>query len=102
VHGNEPPSLLYYHQWSKEDKNTNFPLCHKQDKSSIVAQHARSLFIKKCLRDELVFFHNTLRHVSRLQHDWAHERVKYAELQAHNWRAWAELLDGMASSFVEE
>jgi len=73
-----------------------------KDKSSIVAQHARSLFIKKCLRDELVFFHNTLRHVSRLQHDWAHERVKYAELQAHNWRAWAELLDGMASSFVEE
>ncbi|KAI9867860.1 MAG: Sorting nexin mvp1 [Trichoglossum hirsutum] len=68
-----------------------------KDKQSIVDQHARGVFIKECIRDELIFFQSSQYHVSRLHQDWSQERVKYAELQADNWRALSEEVDGMPS-----
>ena len=58
-------------------------------------QHARGVFIKECVRDECIFFQSTQYHVSRLHQDWSQERVKYAELQADNWRALGEEVEGM-------
>lgn len=66
-----------------------------KDKESIVNQHNRSVFVKECLRDELVYFQNTQYHVSRWNQDWAQERVKYAEMLADNWRRLLDGLDGM-------
>jgi len=66
-----------------------------QDKQSIVSQHARGVFIKECIRDELLFFQHSQYQVSRLHQDWAQERVKYAELQADNWRALSEEIESM-------
>ena len=66
-----------------------------QDKESIVAQHARGVFVKECIRDELLYFQLSQYHVSRWNQDWAQERVKYAELQADNWRALHEELESM-------
>ncbi|KAI9683894.1 MAG: Sorting nexin mvp1 [Trizodia sp. TS-e1964] len=66
-----------------------------KDKQSIVAQHARGILIKECIRDELIFFQQSQYHVSRLHQDWSQERVKYAELQADNWRALSEEVEGM-------
>ncbi|KAI9795710.1 MAG: Sorting nexin mvp1 [Piccolia ochrophora] len=66
-----------------------------KDKESIVAQHARGVFIKECIRDELNFFQQSQYHVSRLHQDWSQERVKYAELQADNWRSLSEEVEGM-------
>ncbi|RMZ76528.1 hypothetical protein DV738_g4915, partial [Chaetothyriales sp. CBS 135597] len=57
------------------------------DKESIVAQHARGVFIKECIRDEIVTFQSTIYQTSRFHQDWAQERVKYSELQASNWRS---------------
>lgn len=57
-----------------------------RDKESIIAQQARGILIKECVKDELVHFKESLFHVSKLQIDWAQERVKYAELMADNWR----------------
>ncbi|RMD43809.1 hypothetical protein DV735_g1307, partial [Chaetothyriales sp. CBS 134920] len=57
------------------------------DKESIVAQHARGVFIKECIRDEIVTFQSTIYQSSRFHQDWAQERVKYSELQASNWRS---------------
>jgi sorting nexin-8 len=65
-----------------------------------VAQHARGVFVKECIRDELRFFQFSQYNVSRLHQDWAQERVKYAELQADNWRALAEEVEGMPLSEV--
>ena len=69
-------------------------MCIK-DKQSIVNQHARGVFIKECIRDELVFFQTSQYHVSRMHQDWSQERVKYAELQADNWRAFSEEVENM-------
>lgn len=66
-----------------------------QDKQSIVAQHARGVFIKECVRDELLHFNNSQYHVSRLHQEWSQERVKYAELGAENWRALSEEIESM-------
>ncbi|KAK7704448.1 Sorting nexin mvp1 [Botryosphaeria dothidea] len=66
-----------------------------RDKQSIVNQHARSVFIKECIRDEIMFFQQSMYHVSKLHQDWSQERVKYAELQADNWRALGEEVEGM-------
>ncbi|KAF1815368.1 sorting nexin-like protein mvp1 [Eremomyces bilateralis CBS 781.70] len=66
-----------------------------KDKQSIVAQHARGVFIKECVRDELVYFQQSQYNVSRLHQDWSQERVKYAELQADNWRGLSEEVEGM-------
>ena len=68
---------------------------NQQDKESIVQQHARGVFIKECVRDELLFFQQSQYHISRLHQDWSQERVKYAELQADNWRALSDEVEGM-------
>ncbi|KAF2743195.1 hypothetical protein M011DRAFT_451663 [Sporormia fimetaria CBS 119925] len=66
-----------------------------RDKQSIVQQHARGVFIKECIRDELLYWNQSQYYVGRLHQDWAQERVKYAELGADNWRAWSEEVEGM-------
>ncbi|ESZ95268.1 hypothetical protein SBOR_4380 [Sclerotinia borealis F-4128] len=66
-----------------------------KDKESIVAQHARGIFIKECIRDELIYFQSTQYSISRLNQDWAQERVKYSELQADNWKQLQEELESM-------
>ncbi|OGE55634.1 hypothetical protein PENARI_c004G11006 [Penicillium arizonense] len=66
-----------------------------KDKESIVQQHARSVFIKECIRDELVHFQQSQYHISRLHQDWSQERVKYSELQADNWRGLSDEVEGM-------
>lgn len=68
---------------------------HHQDKGSIVDQHARSVFVRQTVRDELVYFQQTQYHVTRWNQDWAAERVKYVELLAENWRRLLEELEGM-------
>jgi sorting nexin-8 len=60
-----------------------------------VQQHARGVFIKECIRDELLFFQQSQYHISRLHQDWSQERVKYAELMADNWRGLTEEVEGM-------
>ena len=77
------------HIW---DKITDMPL---QDKQSIVNQHARGVFIRECVRDEIVFFQSMIWRISRTHQDWAQERVKYAELQADCWRALVDGVEGM-------
>ncbi|OHE96555.1 sorting nexin mvp-1 [Colletotrichum orchidophilum] len=66
-----------------------------KDKESIVNQHNRSIFVKECIRDELIYFQTTQFHVSRWNQDWAQERVKYSEMLAENWRRLLDELDGM-------
>lgn len=58
-------------------------------------QHARGVFIKECIRDELLHFQDTQYRVTRLHQDWAQERVKYAELQADNFRGLVDAVEGM-------
>ncbi|EWC48608.1 hypothetical protein DRE_01830 [Drechslerella stenobrocha 248] len=65
------------------------------DRESIVRQRARGVLIRECVMDELVFFQGTQYHVSRLQQDWAQERIKYAELYADNWKALGNAVDAM-------
>ncbi|KAL8737990.1 MAG: hypothetical protein Q9181_001172 [Wetmoreana brouardii] len=67
----------------------------RTDKQSIVDQHARGVFIKECIRDELSYFQQSQYHISKLHQDWSLERIKYAELQAGNWRALSEEVDNM-------
>ncbi|KAI0191578.1 hypothetical protein F4808DRAFT_453670 [Astrocystis sublimbata] len=66
-----------------------------KDKQSIVDQHNRSVFVRECLRDELIYFQQTQYQVSRWNQDWAQERVKYSEMLADNWRRLLDELDGM-------
>ncbi|KAL8344109.1 hypothetical protein RB601_004572 [Gaeumannomyces tritici] len=66
-----------------------------KDKESIVNQHNRSVFVKECLRDELIYFQNSQYHVTRWNQDWAQERVKYSEMLADNWRRLLDGLEGM-------
>lgn len=65
------------------------------DKENIVQQHARGVFIRECIRDEIVFFQQSQYVVSKLHQDWSQERVKYAELQASNWRALSDEVENM-------
>lgn len=65
------------------------------DKESIVQQHARGVFIKECVRDEIITFQNTIYATSRFHQEWAQERVKYAELQASNWRGLMDSIESM-------
>ncbi|KAL9000277.1 MAG: hypothetical protein Q9169_000994 [Polycauliona sp. 2 TL-2023] len=67
----------------------------RMDKQSIVDQHARTVFIKECLRDELQYFQQSQYHVSKLHQEWSQERVKYSELQVDNWRALSEEVENM-------
>ncbi|KAJ5718397.1 hypothetical protein N7488_004043 [Penicillium malachiteum] len=66
-----------------------------KDKESIVQQHARGVFIRECIRDELLHFQHSQYHISRLHQDWSQERVKYSELQADNWRRLSDEVEGM-------
>ncbi|KLU92690.1 sorting nexin mvp-1 [Magnaporthiopsis poae ATCC 64411] len=66
-----------------------------KDKESIVNQHNRSIFVKECLRDELIYFQSSQYHVTRWNQDWAQERVKYSEMLADNWRRLLDGLEGM-------
>ncbi|OJJ44911.1 hypothetical protein ASPZODRAFT_26951 [Penicilliopsis zonata CBS 506.65] len=66
-----------------------------KDNESIVQQHTRGVFIKECIRDELLHFQQSQYHISRLHQDWSQERVKYSELQADNWRSLSEEVEGM-------
>ena len=66
-----------------------------QDKQSIVDQHARGVFIKECIRDELRFFNRSQYHISRMHQDWSQERIKYSELSADNWKRLADQVEGM-------
>ncbi|KAL2189265.1 hypothetical protein L209DRAFT_802696 [Thermothelomyces heterothallicus CBS 203.75] len=66
-----------------------------KDKESIVNQHNRSVFVKECLRDELIYFQHTQYNVSRWNQDWAQERIKYSEMLADNWRRLLDGLEGM-------
>ncbi|KAI1326670.1 hypothetical protein F5Y16DRAFT_374267 [Xylariaceae sp. FL0255] len=66
-----------------------------KDKESIVNQHNRSVFVKECVRDELIYFQQTQYQVSRWNQDWAQERVKYSEMLADNWRRLLDELEGM-------
>ena len=65
------------------------------DKESIVQQHARGVFIKECVRDEIVTFQSTIFAITRFHQDWAQERVKYAELQASNWKTLVDDIESM-------
>ncbi|KAK4938933.1 Sorting nexin mvp1 [Elasticomyces elasticus] len=65
------------------------------DKESIVQQHARGVFIKECVRDEIVTFQTSIYATSRMHQDWSQERVKYTELQASNWRSLVDQLESM-------
>lgn len=65
------------------------------DKESIVQQHARGVFIKECIRDEILSFMRSIGDVARLFQDWSQERVKFAELQASNWRGLVEEVESM-------
>ena len=69
--------------------------CFKQDKQSIVTQHARGVLITECVRDEILHFQNSQHHISRTHQEWSQERVKYAELAAENWRSLGEQLEAM-------
>ncbi|EKV15871.1 Sorting nexin mvp1 [Penicillium digitatum PHI26] len=66
-----------------------------KDKESIVQQHARGVFIRECIRDELVHFQQSQYHISRLHQDWSQELVKYSELQAENWRGLSDEVERM-------
>ncbi|KAH0095017.1 sorting nexin Mvp1, partial [Aureobasidium melanogenum] len=72
-----------------------------KDKQSIVDQHARGVFIKECIRDEIVHFQTSQYHVSRMHQEWSQERVKYAELGAENWRSLSEELEAMPLEIVD-
>ena len=56
------------------------------DKQSIVSQHHRSVFVRECIRDELINFTKSQHQIKRWNQDWAQERVKYSELHADNWK----------------
>lgn len=67
-----------------------------RDKESIVAQHARGVFIRECVRDEIRYFSGaSMWHLSRLMQDWSAERVKSSELQAGCWRRLQEEVENM-------
>ncbi|KAK5994403.1 Sorting nexin mvp1 [Cladobotryum mycophilum] len=66
-----------------------------KDKESIVQHRNRSIFVRECIRDELITFQTSQYHVSRWNQDWAGERVKYTEMLADNWRRLLDELEGM-------
>jgi sorting nexin-8 len=66
-----------------------------KDKESIVQQHNRSVFVRECIRDELLHFQLSQYHITRWNREWAQERVKYTEMQADNWRRLLDDLERM-------
>ncbi|KAF1355911.1 sorting nexin-like protein mvp1 [Lizonia empirigonia] len=89
---NKPADLI------KPDEAEKVEDAISKDKESIVQQHARGVFIKECIRDELLYFQKSQYHISRLHQEWSQERVKYAELQADNWRALSEEVESMPTA----
>ncbi|KAG8530472.1 uncharacterized protein KY384_004975 [Bacidia gigantensis] len=81
----------------KPGEQEKLELAVSNDKQSIIDQHARGVFIRECIRDELAYFQQSQYHVSRMHQDWSQERVKYAELQADNWRRLNDEVDHMPS-----
>ena len=66
-----------------------------RDKQSIVNQHARSVFIKECVRDEVQFFLGSLYHVGKMFQEWAGELVRCAEARVENWREYEGAVESM-------
>ena len=66
-----------------------------RDKQSIVNQHARSVFVKECIRDEVHFFLGSLYHVGRMFQEWAGELVRCAEARVENWRDYEGAVESM-------
>ena len=85
----------YFYSLCQGDAWLMLMLSLYQDKQSIIDQHARSVFVKECIRDEILFFQQSQYHVSKLHQEWSQERVKYAELQADNWRALVDEVEVM-------
>ena len=61
-------------------------------------QHARGVFVKESMRDELIYFQQSQYQISHLHQDWSQERVKYSELQADNWRQLSDEVEGMPTT----
>lgn len=67
-----------------------------RDKEGIVDQHARGVFIRECLRDEIgVWGRESVGHVGRLWGDWAGELSRGAEVVGGNWAALVGEVEGM-------
>ena len=66
-----------------------------RDKQSIVNQHARGIFIKECMRDEIQFFLHSLYRVGRFCQEWASELVRCAEANLENWREFEAAVENM-------
>ena len=92
---NVSEDFYYTHRSTEEDGDLADFFGTLQDKQSITDQHARGVFIKECIRDELNYFQSSQYHVSRMHQDWSQERVKYAELQADNWRRLGDEVEHM-------
>lgn len=93
-------AIVNVSSWSRHDLairtiTSVLIICCVQDKQSIVDQHARGIFIKEAIKDELLQFQTSIYSVSRLHQDWAQERVKYAELLADNFRGMVDSLESM-------
>lgn len=69
-----------------------------QDKQAVIEQRERDMLIQDCIRQELFYFNQSQYDISQLHKEWCQERVKYAELQADNWRSLIDQLDQMPSS----
>ncbi|KAF2863215.1 sorting nexin mvp1 [Piedraia hortae CBS 480.64] len=65
------------------------------DKNSITNQHARGVFIKECIRDEILYFNSAQYRISRMCQDWAQKRLKFAEFRVDNLRALVDAVDSM-------
>lgn len=66
-----------------------------RDKQSIVNQHARSVFIRECIRDEIQVFLGSLYHVGKMFQEWAGELVRSAEAKVDNWREYEAAVESM-------
>lgn len=66
-----------------------------KDQEEIKVQHARGVFIKECMRDEITIWMGELGRVGRFLKEWASERCKFAELVAENWRGLEGEVEGL-------
>lgn len=70
----------------------------QQDKESIVNQHARGVFIKECVRDEIRNFQSLQYDIGLSHQDWMADQVKAAEQQTDNWRTCADQVENMPTT----
>lgn len=66
-----------------------------KDQEEIKVQHARGVFIKECVRDEISIWMGELGRVGRFLKEWAGERCKFSELVAENWRGLEGEVEGL-------